>query len=164
MKTLEDYLRRDADIYPDKTAVICGEECVTYRELWSRVEQRAAQMEDVRGTLVPFRAVCEIDTLVLYFAIHQAGGIAMPLAKDLPEEQYRAFSLLAKGYGSENPSQAREVLSEPLPKDTADVLFTTGTTGKQKGVIISHATILADAENLIAAQGYHHDLTFIICG
>ena len=176
METLEDYLRRDAELYPDKTAVVCGEKSVTYRELWSRVEQRAAQMvetarvdtaaqmEDVRGRLVPFRAVCEIDTLVLYFAIHLAGGVAMPLEKDLSEEQYQAFCQLARKYGSGGSASYEGNLLESLPEGAADVLFTTGTTGKQKGVIISHATIIADAENLISAQGYHHDLTFIICG
>ena len=164
MKTLEDYLRRDAEFYPDKTAVVYGEESVTYRELWSRVKQRAAQMES-KGKLVAFRAVCEIDTLVHYFAIHVAGGIAMPLEKDLPEEQYQEFCQLVKKYGDSEVSSSLEDDSlDTIPEGTADVLFTTGTTGKQKGVLISHATIIADAENLIAAQGYHHDLTFIICG
>lgn len=148
METLEDYLRRDAEFYPDKTAVICGGESVTYRELWSRVERRAAQME-AKGKLVAFRAVCEIDTLVLYFAIHLAGGIAMPLEKDLSDEHFRDFLNLKE---------------DGIPDGTADVLFTTGTTGKRKGVMISHATIVADAENLVDAQGYHHDLEFIICG
>lgn len=148
MKTLEDYIKRNAGLYPDGVAIIKGTESITYSQLWHRVEALAAQM-DVKGILVPFRAVCEIDTLVLYFAIHVAGGIAMPLEKDLPEEQYQKFCQLA---------------NEQVPEGTADVLFTTGTTGKQKGVIISHATIIADAENLISAQGYHHDLTFIICG
>ena len=46
----------------------------------------------------------------------------------------------------------------------ADVLFTTGTTGKSKGVMISHRTIVADAENLIAGQGFSHELTFIVHG
>lgn len=148
MKTLEDYIKRNAEQYPDDIAIVKGEDKLTYSQLWQRVEKKASQMA-IKGKLVPFRAVCEIDTLVLYFAIHLAGGVAMPLEKDLPEEQFQAFCKLT---------------NEKVPEGTADVLFTTGTTGKQKGVLISHATILADAENLIAAQGYHHDLTFIICG
>lgn len=159
MKTLEEYLQRNAELYPDDIAIVNDEDRLTYSQLWHRVEARAAQLQaeadsaisqgSIKGTLVPFRAVCEIDTLVLYFAIHLVGGIAIPLDKDLPEEQFRAFCQLA---------------NVNVPEGTADVLFTTGTTGKQKGVIISHAAILADAENLVAAQGYHHDLTFIICG
>ena len=44
------------------------------------------------------------------------------------------------------------------------MLYTTGTTGKSKGVIISHRTIVADAENLVAGQGFSHDLVFVIHG
>ena len=44
------------------------------------------------------------------------------------------------------------------------MLYTTGTTGKSKGVMISHRTIVADAENLIAGQGFSHDLVFVIHG
>ena len=148
MMTIEDYLKRDAELYPDKVAVICGEECVTYQELWSRVELCAARM-DVKGKLVPFRAFCKIDTLVRYFAIHLSGGIAVPLAKDLPEGHFADFLNLR---------------DEKIPDGAADVLFTTGTTGKQKGVVVSHSAIVADAENLVVAQGYHHNLTFIVCG
>lgn len=47
---------------------------------------------------------------------------------------------------------------------SADILYTTGSEGKPKGVMISHEAMLADAQNLIQAHGYHKDLTFIICG
>ena len=35
--TLEDYLKQDAERYPDKVAVICGNERLTYAQLWQRV-------------------------------------------------------------------------------------------------------------------------------
>ena len=139
MKTLEDYLKMDAELYPNKVAVVCGNETCTYRQLWHRVSLRAKELHS-KGMVVPFLASQTIDFLVEYFAIHLAGLVAVPLEKVM------------------------DIPSCPLPSDAADVLFTTGTTGKSKGVIISHTTIIANAENLIEAQGYHHDLTFIING
>lgn len=47
---------------------------------------------------------------------------------------------------------------------SADILYTTGSEGKPKGVMLSHEAMLADAENLICAHGFHQDLTFVICG
>jgi long-chain acyl-CoA synthetase len=46
----------------------------------------------------------------------------------------------------------------------ADLLYTTGTTGQAKAVLVSHDAIVADAENLVEAQHYDADLTFIING
>ena len=43
-------------------------------------------------------------------------------------------------------------------------LYTTGTTGKSKGVVISQKAVIANSENLIAGQGFSHDLVFVIAG
>ena len=153
MKTLEDYLRQNAEWYPDKVAVICGDEVCTYRRLWNRVKARAAALS---GKLIPFPTTQSIDFLVEYFAIHLAGAVAVPLEKTLYDSM------------KEDTSASKDALmlgrKVQIPQNVADVLFTTGTTGQSKGVMISHSAIIANAENLIAAQGFHHDLTFIING
>lgn len=43
-------------------------------------------------------------------------------------------------------------------------LYTTGTTGKSKGVVISQKAVIANSENLIAGQFFSHDLVFVIAG
>ena len=146
---LEDYLIRNGSLYPDKVAVVCGGKAYTYRWLAEEVSARAAALS-VAGKLVPFRSSQSIDFLVTYCSIHLAGGIAVPLEKDLPDELFEEYKC--------------RFLDANVPSGTADVLYTTGTTGKSKGVMISHATILANAENLIDSQHYHHDLTFLVNG
>ena len=160
MRTLEDYLKKDAELYPDKVAVVCREEKCTYRQLMKRVGSRAASLLEGMQTdiesfpseahLFPFRTSQTIDFLVNYFAIHLICGVAVPLGKDMPNDSFE--------------NMQRKLKSCSLPKGTADVLFTTGTTGRSKGVVISHEAIVANAENLIKAQGYHHELTFIVNG
>ncbi len=150
MTRLEDYLRLHAEQYGDKTAVICGKERLTYREWYDNVTARAKTFDGIEGKGHVFRASQTIGFLTDYMAIHMAGGVAVPLEQSTPQEVLEAVR--------------KEVAQATLPHGTADILFTTGTTGRQKGVIISHATIVADAENLIEAQGYRHDITFIICG
>ena len=146
--TLEDYLAQDAEKYPEKTAVICGGQSYTYARLWQLVQQRAADIPG--GKVIPLRSSQTVDFLVTYLAIHLAGSVAAPLEKDIPDNLFAEVS--------------ERLSSNTVPEGSADVLYTTGTTGKSKGVIISHRTIVADAENLIAGQGFSHDLVFVIHG
>ena len=145
---LEDYLRQHAEETPDRTAVICDGETISYAALYQRVQARAATLP--QGQVVVFRSSQTVDFLVTYFAIHLAGSVAAPLERDTPEPLFQEITVSLTG--------------SELPPGSADILYTTGTTGRSKGVIISHRTILADAENLIAGQGFSRDLVFIING
>lgn len=152
MNSIEEYLRRDAELYPDKVAIIFNDEQVTYRALWQRVEHRATELAGRYrpGQVVVMRAAQSIDFLVSYFALHLIHAVALPLEQDIPQpamdqvvERYSRFT---------------------APDEVADILFTTGTTGRSKGVMVSHRTIVADGDNLVNALGLTHDLLFVICG
>ncbi len=145
---LEDYLRQHAEETPDRTAVICDGETISYAALYQRIQARAATLP--QGQVVVFRSSQTVDFLVTYFAIHLAGSVAAPLERDTPEPLFQEITASLTG--------------SDLPPGSADILYTTGTTGRSKGVIISHRTIQADAENLIAGQGFSRDLVFIING
>ena len=148
---LEDYLERNARLYPQKTAIVCGELRCTYKGLYARVCERAEDPDMQRcQTAVCLRAECSIDYLVTYFALHRAGCVVVPLEKDIPEDTFQELS--------------QHFSASSVPENIADILYTTGTTGKSKGVMISHQTIIADAENLISGQGFTHDLAFIVNG
>ena len=150
---LEDYIRAHAERQPEKVAAVWNGASTTYSQLWRQVEQRADQLKTQgvgQGRVVVMRASQTTDFLVTYFAVHVAGAVAMPLEKDMPEGRFGEIC------------QRYEPI--PMPDGVADILFTTGTTGQSKGVMVSHSTILADAENLIDGQGFTPELTFIICG
>ena len=151
MKILEDYLALHAQQQPQKIAVVCeGEEC-TYAELYQRVCRRAEEIRSSSlSSSIPFRSTQSIDFLVEYLGIHKAGASAAPLEHDIPVERFNEI--------------ARQLAVTPVPEGTADVLYTTGTTGRSKGVIMSHLTIISDAENLIDGQGFTSDIVFIING
>ena len=153
MNCIERYIERNATLFPDKTAIVCDGEHCTYSMLQERISRKAAALQEAgcrEGQIVCLRALPTTDYLVDYFAYHVAGCVVAPLEKDLPEASFQKI--------------ADELCPHSVPKGSADILYTTGTTGRSKGVIISHDAIIADAENLIDGQGFSHDLAFVVNG
>lgn len=135
---------------PRRLALVVDKECLNYAQLDEKIALMSKKMGSLQGRAVPFRARVCSDTIVRYFAIHRSGGVAVPLDKDMPETLFLDL--------------AQRLSLTTFPVGTADVLFTTGTTGHPKGVMISHQTIMANAENLVGAQGYKPTLNFVVNG
>ena len=150
---IEAYIRHHAETMPDKVAVVNGSQYVSYGCLWRKIQERADELRKNglrQGGVVVMHTSQTIDFLVGYFAVHLAGAVAMPLEKSMPEKR---FNELSERFARFNP-----------PEGVADILFTTGTTGNSKGVMISHDTIIADAENLVESHGYTSQTVFVVCG
>lgn len=145
---LYEYLKTNATNYPNKTVIICNNEEITYSQLFNKALLKSSEYKP-RETVV-FRASQSIDFIVTYFAIHMANAIAIPIENDAPDVRFTEIS--------------NSLQNALIPDDIADILFTTGTTGKSKGVMISHKSIISTAMNLIEGQSFSKDLCFIISG
>ena len=158
MLRLVDYLHQNAQRYSSKLAVVSGDRSLTYAQLWQEVVNHASLLtpapEPVEGLTTHqincFRSSQDIPFLVTYLSTHLAGGVAAPLEHGMPEPLFQEVKT--------------RLQAAKVPDDIADILYTTGTTGQSKGVMVSHHAIIADAENLIAGQGFSHDLVFVING
>lgn len=138
---------------PDKVAVICGDERLSYSELWNAILERQEQLK-AEG-LKPhrpyvFRATQDIRFLITYCAVHAIGAVAVPLERSASDDSFGAVS--------------DEVASAQFANDIADTLYTTGTTGKSKGVMLSRTSLIACAQNFIESMQFSQDLLFIISG
>ena len=158
-------LQQNALLFADKKAFVCGNESITYRELYSAAMSRARELTASgmsEGDIIPLRAVPTIEYFIEYFAIHLNNGVVVPLASDISDEAFKRYN--DELQFREAPEHLPERKKSKVPEGSADILFTTGTTGKSKGVIISHEAVMANSENLIEAHKYDEALSFIICG
>lgn len=151
--TLEESIRRHASETPDNTAAVCGKDSITYSALWNGILGKAAELKS--EGLEPhrpyvFRATQDISFLMTYCAIHYLKAIAVPLENQAPEERFTAIS--------------EEVGSCSFSEDIMDILYTTGTTGKAKGVMLSETALVSCAENFIVDLHFSSELMFIISG
>lgn len=148
--TIEEKLRENALRFADKTALKVGDERCSYAQLYQLACQKAEALGRVQGSIVPIIAHPTIDFVASYFGIHLAGAVAAPLSADLPKAKQAELEAM--------------FASSVVPSGVADILYTTGTTGTPKCVMISHRTIMADTENLVEAQQFGANLTFIVNG
>lgn len=151
--TLEESIRYHAQNTPDKCAVVCAGDQISYSGLWNSLVGRASELE--KNGLRPnrpyvFRATQDIDFIITYCAVHYMGAIAVPLENKVPQEVFQSIK--------------SEVESCDFSDDIVDILYTTGTTGKSKGVMLSETALVSCADNFIADLHFTPELLFIISG
>jgi acyl-CoA synthetase (AMP-forming)/AMP-acid ligase II len=170
VETLIHHLLEIARNHPDRIALRCGTESVSYEEFRARIFTTAAHLR-VLGVEEGDRVlICGGNTLaipVLYFAVHALGAVAVPVAPDTPESvlatlasdsEARLAVVEKPASGMPCPVVSPKTVTaiagkheiEPIcqPDAIADLLYTTGTTGRKKGVVLTQANVLAAARNI----------------
>lgn len=151
--TLEDFLREHAQNIPDKCAIVCGPDQVTYGQLWKDIVDCAEQLSS--GGLEShrpyvFRASQDARFIVTYCAIHLLHAVAVPLEHSVSDEVFNKVK--------------DEVEACQFADDICDTLYTTGTSGQAKGVMLSQTCLAACADNFIKEMNFHPALVFMVSG
>ena len=191
-KTIEEWVAAHTLETPEKPAVITGKLSLTYRELWQYARGYARYLISngmKKGDVVLLKASQTAEYVVQYLGIHAGGGIVTSLEKSISDngiveiaKKINADVIISDNTLMEEMIPARIIpqgdvlvfagkhagdeiiLPDPSLEDSADILFTTGTTGDSKGVELSHKALVATAENLIFGCEYKKDTTIIVPG
>src|SRR4051812_23726179 len=142
-----------ARLSPERTAIVCGAEHVTYGELDERSTRMARALrakgvdtESVVGICLPRKP----SFVVAMLAVLKAGAAYLPLDPTYPEDrrQYMVSDAGAKvvigpDFDEEGPDVG---WPEAQPHHLAYVMYTSGSTGRPKGVMIERRSMHAFVE------------------
>ena len=180
METLLAQLLSIAEEHPKRIALCSGSERVTYEEFRARILKTAGRLRAWGVSEGDRVLICANNTPVvpiLYFAVHALGAIAAPVAPDTPEcvlgtlvaDAEAKLAVIEKAV-KDIPCAivSPAVIVDPTAggdeieprcdgNKVADLLYTSGTTGRKKGVVLTQANILAAARNITEFIGNRAD-------
>ncbi|HEV7232186.1 MAG TPA: amino acid adenylation domain-containing protein, partial [Bacteroidia bacterium] len=161
-ETLTDIFRESSLRAPDKLALVCGEDQVTYKELdaWSDSLAQSLLEKGIQpGTLVGIWWPRGIELHVAILAVIKAGAGYVPVDSEMPRERVEAIMMecgAAACFSKSLLESSLQLLSVPprsyatpnsttkvarKGSDIAYILYTSGSTGKPKGIPITQAQI-----------------------
>jgi amino acid adenylation domain-containing protein len=179
--TLPDLFRESTYRYPKNTAVVCGNESITYQELNEQSNKLANYLLSFgigAGSLVPIQLNRSIEMIISIVGILKSGSAYIPLDYSLPSKRISYIiansdakviitDIARKGTISDdvvsisltdNVFQKQSDQFTPVaitPDDLAYVIYTSGSTGNPKGVMVTHQSI----EHLVTWHNKHFNIT-----
>lgn len=163
---------------PDKLALADSKQALTYGQLWKCIYGLSQKFKEM-GVSFEKCAVVEcnqsVDYMICDLAIQLLGGIFVPLEKNVAVARAVEITTDTEAvlYVSKEPLEAElpegispaffniedcalhpwenEIpeLKFPRSEDVCEILFSTGTTGKSKGIVLTHGNDIAIAENVM---------------
>ncbi|RAP12538.1 hypothetical protein C2W58_03447 [Bacillus pumilus] len=154
-----------------KSALQCEGVILSYQELNDRVNQLAHYLREhgfERGMKAALFFERSNEMVLSVLAVLKAGGVYVPIDPDFPDERVKHFltdsgaqfllthqvlrdrSVLASFEGTIIETEDRAIVQQSdsnidirvLPEDLANLTYTSGTTGKPKGNMVTHRNIL----------------------
>ncbi|MDR1753700.1 MAG: acyl--CoA ligase [Eubacterium sp.] len=169
--TLPGAIKYYAETTPNKICLIEGMSGnqISYSGFWDGIARFASLLNDKglrKGDRVVLHTHQTIDHMTAFYGIQIAGGVALPIERGASEQMFKEISdhfdarylVAAKNFeagrevilfGEQNnipETQFRHTM--PPENELAAILYTTGTTGKSKGVMSSYKCRYSGADNV----------------
>lgn len=179
IKSILSLIIKHAEKNPDHLALADKANHISYIELITKIKVVAKFLVDMgvqKGDVIAIRSEQNIEFAIGFYGIQYMGGIACPIEKTASEDRVIevmnqiSASLIFdhKEYigmpikvlsltEAMNSPDSLDTCAVECEEDIADIIFTTGTTGQSKGILVSHRSDLAIAENVIGSVEMEED-------
>lgn len=152
-------------VAPDRQFLVTDDSSLTYAEMDHRSAQFAAVLRNHKvtpGERVVVQIDKSIDNVAIYLAVLRVGAIYVPLNTSYTDAEVSFFVEDAAPALFVNSSNVGELTTEAdtvepwnhveprLADDLAAMVYTSGTTGRSKGAMLSHANLTSNALTLHA--------------
>ena len=163
-----------AEALPDKAALVWNDESVSYLQLRQKIEAAAQYLREQGvgiGDRLGIVARKGLDFVYLYLAGQLIGAVNVVLDPEANEKRLAYINEMTKPkvivesvssseFRVPSPEQLKPEIRNPQPatwnpehgtlsvNNPAEIVFTTGTTGVAKGVVLTHANIYGSASNI----------------
>ncbi|MFW5438909.1 non-ribosomal peptide synthetase, partial [Paenibacillus apiarius] len=174
--TLHALFEQQAAKTPERLAVVCGDDSMTYRELNERANRLARVVLRYGAgpeSLVAVQCERSVDMAIALLAVLKAGAAYLPISPQEPAERLQ-FLLEDSGATLLLSSSAQEASCPVLglddgrielespenlagyakPNNLAYVIYTSGTSGQPKGVMVEHRSIVHTLQWKTAAYDF----------
>lgn len=177
-------IKEHAIAHPEKAALVVGEACIPYGELYRRISSAAAYFASLGigpGSHVLSMAVPCVEYVVCEYALLGLGAVHIPAENRAPGERLAeiAGSVDAELIISpeQPPTEIRWVGTYDVKMDgdmdlswqpvsvsdeCSEIIFTTGTTGKSKGVMLSSHCLEVYMQAINPSFGLMEDSVFLV--
>ena len=171
MDTILHYIQKYAQTQPDTMAVCELRKSVTYKEYWSSIRKTAGVLLGMgirKGDHVMLRCTQNIDYLTVFSALQYMQALVIPVEKSTSVERVLEIGgrvdseclISDKEADGISSIKIKDIIARAKDADEADLelpgendrsmlLFTTGTTGSSKGVVMLHRGDVGIAGNVI---------------
>ncbi len=178
---IDSFITRHAKEYPYRIALEEGEKTVSYACLDRDISTIASSMMDHGNCRFAILAESGIQYIKMLMAVYRSDDIAIPLPIELPmsslerildtahvnniiatEMQYSRFgedffdrfgTVIVVSNDTSMKTLRASIVDENNDPQLALVLYTSGTTGTPKGVMLSDRNLIANAESIVEVLG-----------